>query len=283
MKIKLILLTVFSLTISTVKSQTVDSQIKDSIVVQYIANAGFLIEMNGLKVVIDGFFNNGFNRYEIPDSITQNRLTQNQPPFHDLDLILITHKHADHFNDSLIYLHLTNNKKAIMICPNQVQELMRKDSLQYSKVQNRIKIITPDTDSFIKTNIAGAELVACRLWHGKKQNQEIENNGYALTYKNKTIFHSGDATIQDFNGINGLDLVKLEIDVALLFSGFGGIPFLNKTDSLIHADNYVFMHLSKDFANRFFEPFENNPNLINNPFIFREKMDRKVYYLTDNE
>jgi len=283
MKNKLILLTAFSFILNTVNSQIVNSQIKDSIVVQYIANAGFLIEMDDLKLVIDGFFTQGFNRFETPDSITQKKLSQNMPPFQDLDLIMVTHKHADHFNDSLVYSHMTNNEKAILICPNQVDKIMRNDSLQYAMVQNRIQIITPDTDSFIKTNIGGAQLIACRLWHGKKQNKEIENVGYVLTLKDKTIFHSGDATIQDFNGINGLDLAKLEIDVALLFSGFGGIPFLNKTDSLIHADNYVFMHLSNDFADRFFEPFENNPNLINNPFIFREKMEKKVYYLFDNE
>lgn len=283
MKIKVILLAAFSVILSSVYSQTSDLQNRDSIVVQYIANAGFLIEMDDLKLVIDGFFNQGFNRYEIPDSITQSKLSQNMPPFQDLDLILVTHKHADHFNDSLIYLHMTNNEKAILICPNQVDLLLRKDSLKYSMVQNRIKSISPDTDAYIKTNIDGAEIIACRLWHGKKQNKDIENLGYVLTYKGKTIFHSGDATIQDFNGLNDLDLAKIEIDVAFLFSGFGGIPFLNKTDSLIQADNYVFMHLSKDFADKFFGPFENNPDLIKNPFIFREKMERKVYCLTDYE
>ncbi len=281
MKIKVILLAAFTMILNSVYSQTIDLQHRDSIVIQYIANAGFLIEMDDLKLVIDGFFNQGFNQYEVPDSITQSKLSQNMPPFQNLDLILVTHKHADHFNDSLVYLHMISNEKAILICPKQVDMIMRKDSLKYSMIQNRVQIITPDTDSFIKTNIDGVELIACRMWHGKKQNKDIENSGYVLTYKNKTIFHSGDATIQDFNGVNGLDLTKLEIDVALLFSGFGGIPFLNKTDSLIHANNYVFMHLSRDFKDRFFQPFIDDPDLLRNSHIFNERLDPKIFYTND--
>ena len=281
MRNKLILFPIFSLILFATELKAEGSKIKDSIVVTYIANAGFLIEIDDFKVVIDGFFNQGLNRFEIPDSVALNKLSQNESPFHDLDLILVTHSHADHFNDSLVFTHMINNKKAVLVCPNQVNMIMKKDSFSYSLIKNRIRIITPDTDSFIKANIDSVELITCRLWHGKKQNKNIENVAFILTYKNKTIFHSGDATIQDFNGIIGLDFPKKEIDIAFLFSGFGGIPFLEKTDSLIRADNYVFMHLSSEIVDMFFEPFISNADLIKNPFVFRKKMERKIFYLTD--
>jgi L-ascorbate metabolism protein UlaG (beta-lactamase superfamily) len=73
----------------------------DSISLTYIANCGFLVEMDNQKIIIDGLFKLGRNRYPVPDTSTQKRLVSNQYPFNNINLILISHTHEDHFDPCL--------------------------------------------------------------------------------------------------------------------------------------------------------------------------------------
>lgn len=264
-----------------VLSQTDNTHSQDSISITYIANAGFLVEMNDVKIVFDGFFKEGFGRYDYPDSNLIHKLKNNLLPFNDINYIFVSHYHADHIEASLLIEYLTNNQHARLFCPNQVKDIIRKDSLKYQIIKEQIITINPDINSYEKIKYNDITVTACRLWHGKKQNNDIENIGFILEYKNKKIFHSGDATLADFDGINGF-LADCKIDIAILHNSFGNIQLLNKTDSLVNADNYIFMHLTKDFANMFYSFFTKNPDLINNPYIFREAMEKKIYFFNDN-
>jgi len=49
---------------------TVKGNENDSITVTYIANCGFMIEIDSTKIIIDGLFTDGFNFYATPDSVT---------------------------------------------------------------------------------------------------------------------------------------------------------------------------------------------------------------------
>jgi L-ascorbate metabolism protein UlaG (beta-lactamase superfamily) len=74
----------------------------DSISVTYIANCGFLIEIDSNKILVDGLFKRGHNRYPTPDSTVQKLLVSNQDPFNDIDLILVSHVHEDHFEKEMV-------------------------------------------------------------------------------------------------------------------------------------------------------------------------------------
>lgn len=50
------------------ESQTNYEQTQDSISITYIANAGFLVEMNDKKIAFDAFFKESFGKYDCPDS-----------------------------------------------------------------------------------------------------------------------------------------------------------------------------------------------------------------------
>ena len=139
----------------------------------------------------------------------------------------------------------------------------------------------PDTNSYEKIRCNDITVTACRLWHGKKENNDIENIGFIIEHEGKIIFHSGDATLKDFDGLNGY-IADCEIDIAILHNSFGSIEFLNKTDSLVNADNNIFMHLTKDYADMFNSFFTKNPDLFCNPYIFREAMEKKTYLFIDN-
>lgn len=259
-----------------VYSQNDNTYSQDSISITYIANAGFLVEMNGKKIVFDGFFKDGFGRYDFPDSNLIFQMTNSRAPFDSIDMIFVSHYHGDHFNSSLITGYLTQNQNTRLVCPEQVNNILQKDNVRYRLIKDQIIIVAPEPNSCESVIYNDFVVTACRLWHGRKENNDIENIGYILKYRDRSIFHSGDATLADFDGINGY-IASCKIDIAVLHNSFGSINLIKHTDSLVNADKYIFMHLTDDYANMFHSYFKQNPELINNPHIFREQMETKIY------
>jgi L-ascorbate metabolism protein UlaG (beta-lactamase superfamily) len=258
-------------------SQANCDQFQDSISIRYIANAGFLVEMNDKKIVFDGFFKESFGKYDCPDSNMIFQMKNNLPPFTNIDYIFVSHYHGDHVDALLLTEYLMNNQLTRLFCPSQVNQILKEDSLKYHLIKEQIVMMTPDTNSYKKIEYDDIKVTACRLWHGKKENNNTENIGFIIEYKNKSIFHSGDATLADFNGVNGY-LANCNIDVAIIHNTFASINLLNKTDSLVNADNYIFMHLQKEYAKMFYTYFTKNPDVISNPYIYLEAMDKKTYF-----
>ncbi len=82
--------------------------------VTYVGNAGYLINIGDKKILIDALFKGFAGNYELPQEV-QLKLTNAQPPFDDVDLILVTHAHGDHIDLSMErqhmqqFLHLLNS------------------------------------------------------------------------------------------------------------------------------------------------------------------------------
>jgi len=280
MKYFTIIICLIILNIENVLSQTDFKQSQDSISITYIANAGFLVEMNDKKIVFDGFFKESFGKYDCPDSNLIFQMKNNLPPFNNIDYIYVSHYHGDHVDALLLIEYLMNNQHTRLFCPEQVNQILKEDTFKYQLIKERIVKMTPDINSYEKIEYDDITVSACRLWHGKKENNSTENIGFIIEYKNKSIFHSGDATLADFNGVNGY-IVNCNIDVAIIHNSFASMKLLNKTDSLINADNYIFMHLTKEYANMFHSYFTKNPDVITNPYIFKEAMEKKTYFFND--
>lgn len=92
-------------------------------------------------------------------------MTNGIVPFDSINIVLVSHRHADHFNAPMTIDFLRNNKKSVLICPDQVHERLKLIA-GYSEVSERIKAIRsqehPDT-SFIVNEIS---IRAMRLKHG---------------------------------------------------------------------------------------------------------------------
>ena len=142
--------------------------------VHYIANEGFLLESNGKKVLIDALFNTGLGRYAVPDSTLLTEMILGNTPFNDIDYLLFTHNHPDHFNDSLAYAFMNNNSTTVMLCPDQVYEQIVNTHNPNPEIFQRIHAITPDTGQVVKHNIDEVTFTICRTRHS--DTFEIVNN-----------------------------------------------------------------------------------------------------------
>lgn len=250
----------------------------DSISVTYIANCGYLLEMDSSKIIVDGLFKSGHNRYSIPDTTTQKLLVSNQYPFNDLDLILVTHTHEDHFDSEMVVTCMQNNETVKLLCPQQVIDEISKYESAYEKIKTRIIECTPDAFTSQFVQVGNIEINACRFAHPGERHKNVQNIAYLVSINNKSFFHSADIDPLQINKYTGIKLNDLNIDIGFINEDFAKIENSGSTKELINAKCNVAMHLPDTAASVWIESFKDNPDLFRNPFIFTKKMDKKVFY-----
>lgn len=197
-------------------SQSADSKID----VTYIANAGFLVESNGKKILIDALFNNGWNTYLTPSDTIISKIIKQQAPFNKIDLMLITHNHEDHFNDSIVVAYLNKSSENVLIAPPSVTNAILKKAAS-KKYENQLVGLDKINQEKNDTTINGIRIRSFFILHDSRP--QIEHVGYVIDFGGSKVFHSGDSNGSDIAEYGNLRLQKEQIDLALLnFYGFWG-------------------------------------------------------------
>jgi L-ascorbate metabolism protein UlaG (beta-lactamase superfamily) len=256
----------------------------DTCTVTYTANEGFLIETTNHKVLIDALFGNiKGNWCDQPGDSVSRLMTSGVVPFDNINIVLVSHRHSDHFNALMTIDFLRNNKKSVLICPDQVNERLKLVA-GCSEVSKRIIAIRsqehPDT-SFI---VNGISIRAMRLKHGSwietdsatgksvDLHEGVENIGYLIEQDGFTILHTGDCNSANKTQFNAYNLSTKEIDVVFFDRAFlrpEGIDIISEN---ISAKNIILMHIEP--ARR--EYYKTYVKDIPGFFVFREQMEQKV-------
>ncbi len=155
--------------------------------VTFVGNAGFLVTIGGKKVLIDAIFAGFPGDYQLPKDVRES-LVNARPPFDNVDLILITHYHDDHFNAPMVRQYLKNNPKARLISTAQVTD-------QLPGLGSRVITAAATKGNPAQTNIDGIQVKALYLPHVSPppagQIEDI-NFGYIVTVNDLCLFHTGD-------------------------------------------------------------------------------------------
>ena len=161
--------------------------------VTFVGNAGFLITVNDKKILIDALFSGFPGDYILPREI-QDKLALGLPPFDNIDLVLATHSHGDHFDASLVRRFLSNNPAAVFASTPQATALLNDFS-------DRVIALAPTKNKTAPAVIRGVQVQAVYLSHGAppEGKAEILNFAYLATIDGVTLFHSGDIDISQFS------------------------------------------------------------------------------------
>lgn len=225
---------------------------KEPLKVTYIANCSFLYEAADEKVLIDPFGTEYGDYFYLPSMTNRSKLIEGLPPFDNIDLVLITHVHGDHFNPFLAENYLMNNRETKMVCPPQVYQQMKDSCHQFFSIEPQLVSQPLGMHESESLNINHIPITAIRLQHGTTRSLEgiddedytdyekTENWGYVIRVANNTIFHQGDGSLK----INEQALlnIKEKIDVAYLsFFDWDSTSFqLIQND--LHPSKIMFMH-----------------------------------------
>jgi L-ascorbate metabolism protein UlaG (beta-lactamase superfamily) len=175
--------------------------------VTYVGNAGFMITTSHKKILIDAVFRGIDQVYTLPEDI-QNSIALAQPPFDNVDLILVSHTHRDHFDISLVKEHLQNDPKTVLASQPSITSL-------YSKMPNQIITLDPKPGEPVQMDIDGIHVEALALSHGPDQPNNI---GFVITVDGTKIFFSGDVDLGsvDYKEFRSYGLPKEKIDLAFI-------------------------------------------------------------------
>lgn len=192
----------------------------------YIGNAGFLIETNNKKILIDALFG-GFKEdwCDSPDESVIKAIENAEPPFDKIDLIAVTHNHRDHFNAEIAIRHIKNNSLCKIICPFQADSVMRLFP-GYKEIESNIIAITPNISRDTLAELEGISIRILRLKHAsyytKDENTSlsvdkhryIEHIGFVINVDGISILHTGDAHPNNSGEFEEYDLINDRVDIA---------------------------------------------------------------------
>jgi len=229
--------------------------------VTYVANCGFVVECEDEKLLIDALFGGGESPWYFspPDSAVQ-LMSAARPPFDDVDLIAVTHAHRDHFNADIVVSYLTQNREAVLVCPPQVAQQMQTCG-QYAALEERIHVVAAPPDSTVAMTLGGIEMRTLPGRHSPyyeedeatgetvDRHRDVQHLEYLFTVNGRTLFHCGDAELNDFERYSNFGLGNESLDLAL-------VPWWDASEQLsfsqrlvrdvIRPDRIIMMHLMRD-------------------------------------
>jgi L-ascorbate metabolism protein UlaG (beta-lactamase superfamily) len=254
--------------------------------VTYVVNDGFLLETRNSKILIDALFGGiKGNWCDQPDDSVSNLMLNGVTPFDFIDVLLVTHYHSDHFNGPMVINFLGNNQKSVLICPSQVNEVLKKN-LGYSDVADRIHYLKSDSQydtliTFNKINIRAlrfnhGSFIETDSATGKKYDlhSNVENFGYIIDTDGFSFFHSGDCSFSDKSHFETYHLGDRDFDMVFLDRTFLRKEGQDIMNSQIHAKNLVFMHIEPERSEYYKSIIKDVPGLS----VFTKKMEKSLIY-----
>lgn len=183
--------------------------------VTYIANEGVLIAAGTTQVLIDGLHREYRPAYPFLPEPYREQIETAQPPFDEIDVILVSHMHLDHFHPESIVRHLRHNPAATFVSSQQVVGEIEKLADDAS-VRSRVTTITPPLKARVSTVVGGIPVELLGIGHGPGRHATIQNLGHLVSLGGKKLLHIGDASTDDASIFDALDLDEAGIDVAFL-------------------------------------------------------------------
>ncbi len=181
--------------------------------VTYTGNEGFLISVEGRKILIDSLYREGVSGYVSPPQAQRDKMESGQAPFDGVNLALSTHYHSDHFHPEAVGTFLQNNSSAIFISTDQARKALRKAFPGFEGVKDRIRGLTPAEGGVAQEKVGDLDIQIFNLHHGRKLT--VENIGFLIHAGGRTMLHMGDteATATD---LSPFGLANKKIDVAFV-------------------------------------------------------------------
>ncbi len=179
----------------------------------FLANEGVMLSADGKKVLIDALFLKYERGYAVPADSTLAALQRARPPFDSVDVVLVTHRHGDHFHPAPVTAHLRANQRATLVSSRQVMDSLGGFAPARALPAERLMSRTMRPGTRRREVIAGITVELLGLPHGG--HPRVEHIGYIVELGGRRVLHVGDADLSE-ETLAPFRLDTARIDVALL-------------------------------------------------------------------
>lgn len=188
---------------------------RPALTVTYIGNEGVLISSGPHQLLIDGLHREYKPDYAFPPPALLGAMEAARPPYDQLQLLLVTHIHLDHFHPQSVGLHLQNNDRAVLISSEQVADDVKQKFGSYREIESRVQRVTLDWKTKAALEVKGMKVNVLGLRHGSERFSWIQNLGYLVEVNGTKLLHIGDAdmTAENFSSFH---LPEERIDIAFI-------------------------------------------------------------------
>jgi len=224
------------------------------VAVTFIANEGFLLSDGKSKVMVDALFAD-HDYYDVPSEEVLRRMMGAEPPFDDVDLVLATHHHADHFDAATVASFLAAHPETVFFStPTAVAEI-EKLGEPFVPIAERVRTIDLGYGEGAWVSIRGIRLHVFNSGHSGDL-KEFRNYMYAFDVGGQTVFHEGDSG-DDPEIFLALGAAIDDVEIAFLHSWFlTGDRGLKIVEEQLEAERAVLMHVPTRFHQETLERLE---------------------------
>jgi len=211
------------------------------ITVTSVGNAGFLVRSGDAAILVDALYRDGVEGYDAIPGERRALLEEALPPFDGVDLLLVTHLHADHFDPEAVGRHLIATPAARLVTTRQAAGSLASAFIGYEEVKDRVIQVAPAAGTIIPVRGAG-ESAAIHVRVIDLPHGSVENIGFLVDMGGLRLLHVGDTEVTA-DAYARLGLEREAIDVTflpywnLVYEQWQGVP------EAIGAETLVVMHL----------------------------------------
>jgi L-ascorbate metabolism protein UlaG (beta-lactamase superfamily) len=185
---------------------------------RYVANSGVLLTIDGRRFLIDAPIRDGLPPYATSSADERARLENARPPYDNIDEILITHWHEDHFSaEAIARLLAASPKTTLMASSDVVRRVL--DVAPHLARQTGGGEPNPGRSVLVMAKDVPVRIL--RIRHNETGRPAEDHLGF-LIGKKSAVLHVGDAdpAAGNFDVLHSLPyidpLVGLPVDVAFL-------------------------------------------------------------------
>tara|TARA_R110000737_G_scaffold8173_1_gene23782 strand:- start:21159 stop:21998 length:840 start_codon:yes stop_codon:yes gene_type:complete len=162
----------------------------------YLGNEGVLVVGKQKKILFDPLFDKNYQRFTLVPANLKLKLLGNIAPFKNINVIFISHSHADHFDAKELSSYLHKYQNVQLVAPTQAIDKL-KLLPNYKKITKQLHAIAMKVgEQPIEISLGGVQVEVIRIPHvGWPDRTDVENLVYRVTLDDFTVMHLGDSDI----------------------------------------------------------------------------------------
>lgn len=187
------------------KTEHEETAAEESVHVTFLSNAAVLLRYRGTSLLLDGVYSpEGHPFSNLPEGSWE-RLIAGQPPFENVDYLLFTHRHPDHFSPELVRQLLKRRSFRGVCFPDDpsdslraLKEELREAGIPYAAVSGRTACrITPQITAR-----------AIPTAHLDRKFRDVRHLCYCISFDGKHVLFTADVdyTAETLQAVSGMHL-----------------------------------------------------------------------------